>query len=137
MPGPKVLLVVSDRDLQTQLATQLRAAGFQTVTASDGASAIMVAQRQQPQAIVIDLTLPGGDGYLVMKRLKSLAPFATIPIVAVAGRSPTADDEARVAVYTPLLLRKPVEISDLLAALRTALGYPTKPRAEDSQTPRP
>ncbi len=122
MAGPKALLVDDDRDVVKLLSTKLQAAGYQTVVAGDGASAIMLAQRQKPNVIVLDLGLPGGDGYLVMKRLKSLAPLAAIPIVVVTGKTLTADEEARVRALAHSLYHKPVQLDELLVALRAAVG---------------
>ncbi len=122
MAGPKALLVDSDRELVTLLAAQLQAAGFQTFAAGDGASAIMLAQRQRPHVIVLDLGLPGGDGHLVMKRLKSLAPLAAVPIVVVTRKSLSPEEEARVLSYAHSLHRKPVEFNDLIDTLRSAVG---------------
>lgn len=122
MAGPKALIVDHDHDLVKLLSTQLQAAGFLTVAASDGASAIMLAQRQKPNVIVLDLALPGGDGYLVMKRMKSLAPLAAIPIVVVTGKTLTADEESRVLALAHALYHKPIQFEELLGALRSAVG---------------
>lgn len=122
MAGPKALLVDNDREMVRLMAAQLQAAGFQTFSAADGPSAIMLAQRQRPHVIVIDLGLPGGGGHLVMKRLKSLAPLAAVPIVVVTGKALDPDEEARVMSHAHSLHRKPVDFSDLIGALRAAVG---------------
>lgn len=122
MAGPKALIVDHDHDLVKLLSAQLKAAGFLTVSASDGASAIMLAQRQKPNVIVLDLALPGGDGYLVMKRMKSLAPLAAIPIVIVTDKTLNAEEESRVRALAHSLHPKPVHFKELLGALRSAVG---------------
>ncbi len=122
MARPKALLVDSDRELVRLLAAQLQAAGFQTFAAGDGASAIMLAQRQRPHVIVLDLGLPGGDGHLVMKRLKSLAPLAAVPIVVVTRKSLSPEEERRVLSHAHSLHRKPVDFKDLIDTLRSAVG---------------
>jgi DNA-binding response OmpR family regulator len=122
MSGPKLLVVDDDKDLLQLLAAQLQAGGFQIQTASDGVSAIMTAQRYKPDAILLDIGLPGGDGYLVMDRLRALAPFARVPIIVITGRTLTSDEEKKVRSQAHALLHKPVELSQLLTAIRTALG---------------
>lgn len=124
MIGPKVLVVEDDQDLLRLETEQLRAEGFQVATASDGASAIMLAQRQIPDAVVLDIGLPGGNGYLVMRRLRSLAPFAQVPIIVVTGRTLTLEEETTLQTHATALLHKPVDFAELAATLRTALGGP-------------
>ncbi len=122
MNVPKVLIVEDDRDLSRLLAEQLRASGYDVSVAGDGAMAIMVAQQQKPYVIVLDIGLPGADGTLVMKRLKSLIPLSGIPVIAITGRPLTEDQEFFLESQAFALLRKPVDLEELQATIRSALG---------------
>ena len=122
MNVPKVLIVEDDRDLSRLLAEQLRASGHDVSVAGDGAMAIMLAQKQRPYVIVLDIGLPGADGTLVMKRLKSLIPLSGIPVIVITGRPLTEDQEFMLEAQAFALLRKPVDINELQATIRSALG---------------
>ncbi len=130
----RLLLVDDDPDLVRLMTAQLRASGFEVVSAGDGASAIMSARRQRPDAILLDIGLPGGDGYLVMRRLRALAPFAGVPIIVITGRTLSPEEEQQVKSQAQALLYKPVDFEDLLTTLRTALGDPGNPHSGAATT---
>ena len=60
---------------------RLRANHYETVQASDGYSAIVVAQKEQPNLIILDLGLPAADGFTVLERLKDSDPLSNIPVI--------------------------------------------------------
>jgi two-component system KDP operon response regulator KdpE len=134
MTGPKVLVVEDDRDLMRWMGEQLTASGYQVISAGDGASAIMIAQKQRPYVIVLDIGLPGADGLMVMKRLKSLIPLSGIPVIVLTGKplSPHQEDTLKSQAYT--MLRKPVDMEELQAAIRSALGALGGPDTSESAT---
>jgi len=63
------------------LKIRLRANHYETVQASDGYSAIVVAQKEQPNLIILDLGLPAADGFTVLERLKDSDPLSNIPVI--------------------------------------------------------
>ena len=67
MEKPKILIVDDDPDLRRALKIRLRANHYDTVQAADGYSAIAVAQKEQPNLIILDLGLPAGDGFVVLR----------------------------------------------------------------------
>ena len=71
------------------LKAQLGSAGYDTAFAWDAVTALTVARKEEPDLIILDLGLPGGDGWVVMERLQTLAPFAMIPIIVVSRSRPS------------------------------------------------
>src|ERR1039458_3619708 len=69
MEKPKILIVDDDPDLRRGLNLRLRANHYETAYATDGFSAISMAQKERPDLIILDLGLPAGDGFVVMERL--------------------------------------------------------------------
>ena len=69
MEKPKILIVDDDPDLRRALKIRLRANHYETVQASDGYSAISVAQKEKPNLIILDLGLPAGDARLLREML--------------------------------------------------------------------
>jgi two-component system, cell cycle response regulator DivK len=80
--GPLVLVVEDDDTLRDLFATELAAAGFMVLEAADGATAIEKALRFGPHAIVLDLMLPGVDGFKVARRLRGDDRTNDVAIVA-------------------------------------------------------
>jgi CheY-like chemotaxis protein len=123
MTGSKILVVEDDQDLLYFLSEQLKDAGYDVVGARDGTTAIMVAQKQKPNLILLDVALPGADGFVVMKRLKSLIPLSAIPIVAITGKYLSPDQEKTLAAKARAFLRKPLDMNELQSTIRSALGF--------------
>ncbi len=82
--GREVVLVIDDDPTQRELASRfLERTGFSAVTAADGASGLALARDMQPHAILLDVTMPGMDGWSVLSGLKADAATADIPVVMV------------------------------------------------------
>ena len=103
------------------LAIELRSHGFEIVSASDGATAMTVLQREKPDAVILDLGLPGGDGFVVLQRLRSLANTVALPVVVVTARPVETNLALALEQGAVAFLQKPVRTPELLAALRKAL----------------
>src|SRR5258708_15802074 len=84
----KIMIVDDDPDLRMALKLRLRANHFETVSASDGYSAIALAQKERPSLVILDLGLPAGDGYVVLKRMRESDTLCDIPIIVLTARDP-------------------------------------------------
>lgn len=121
MAGKKVLVIDDDKDLLQALNVRLRANGYTVIFAADGISAITTARIEKPDVIILDLGLPGGDGFMVMKRLKSMAPLAGIPIIVLTAREPVGNKEKAIQGGAAVFFQKPVDNSELFAAIERVL----------------
>jgi putative two-component system response regulator len=118
----KILVVEDDADIRMLLKAQLGAAGYDTAFAWDAVTALTIARKEEPDLIMLDLGLPGGDGWVVMERLQTLAPFAMIPIIVVSAQ-PTDPHAVRAkAGGASAFIEKPFEMETVLTAVREALG---------------
>jgi DNA-binding response OmpR family regulator len=127
MDKPTILIVDDDPDLRRALIIRLRANRYDTVQASDGYSAIAVAQKEQPNLIILDLGLPAGDGFSVLERLKNSDSLSSIPVIVLTARDPHSDEQKALLAGAMAYYQKPVENDELLAAIRAAL-LNTSPR---------
>ena len=112
-----VLLIEDDRPSADLMTAYLATAGLVVETAHNGKSGLEFARRHDPAVIVLDIRLPGMDGWEVLKVLKSEATTKDIPVVIVS----IVDERARgLALGATEHLVKPVSRDDLLAALARA-----------------
>lgn len=117
-----ILIIDDDVDSWHLLSTLLRTHNFYPVWAADGMQAITAARLHHPQAILLDLGMPGGDGFLVLERLKNNRILSDIPVIVVTVRDrQEAEEKVRrlgAAAYVP----KPVQVDALMASLQTVLA---------------
>lgn len=120
---PKTLLIVED-DAATRdhVASHLQDEGFATIGVGSGEEAIPLARRAQPDAILLDLGLPGIDGWETLRRLQSLGETRAIPIVLLTCRD-SVDDLLRGYVNgASYYVAKPWAEGELVRGVRMALA---------------
>lgn len=138
MPPKKILIVEDDPDVREGLHVRLHAHNYSTVFAADAFSVINIARVQLPDLIILDLGLPGGDGFVVMERLRKIPALAFIPIIVVSARDVRGNRERALKAGARAFLQKPADNAELLAAIRQALGEPAQlnePSADSGEFP--
>ena len=121
MENSKILIVDDDPDLKLALKIRLRANHYDTLQASDGYSAIAVAQRDHPDLIILDLGLPAGDGFVVLKHLQESDILSNIPVIVLTGRDPKFNEQQALQAGATAFFRKPVDDGELLDVIRENL----------------
>jgi DNA-binding response OmpR family regulator len=127
MANKRILIVDDDPDVRHGMHLRLKANGYDTFFAADALSSVTEARKHEPDLIILDLGLPGGDGFVVMERLQRHPALAIIPIVVVSARDVRANKERAVTMGAQAYLQKPVDNAELLAVIRQALGEPAQP----------
>jgi DNA-binding response OmpR family regulator len=121
MDKRKILIVDDDADVRRGLSIRLRANDYETVYASDAIQAVSTAKKERPDVILLDLGLPGGDGFVVMERLRHLQQMEDTPIIVISGRDPAVNRERALQAGAQAFFQKPVDNEDLLGAIQAAL----------------
>lgn len=117
-----VLIADDDPVIIRLLSMALRKAGFATFVAYDVVQAMATIRRSKIDAVVLDLSMPGGSGHDVVHRLKSSNRTGQIPIIVVSG-SAGAEQKAQVlADGADLFLEKPPDLAALLAGVAKLTG---------------
>jgi len=125
--GTRVLIAEDHVDSATGIGRLLRLHGYEVAIVTDGRDAVRAATRFAPQAALIDLTLPGFDGFEVARQLRGLVTTRDCRLIAMTGW--TADeyaDRARAAGFDEHLV-KPISLDSLLQALATVPATPASP----------
>jgi two-component system KDP operon response regulator KdpE len=121
MNRPKILVVDDDPDLRLALNVRLRANNYEIVNAGDGFSALALAQKEHPNLIILDLGLPAGDGFLVLKNLKKFPSLSLIPVIVLTARDPQANEERTLNCGAVAFFQKPADNSELLSVIQMSL----------------
>ena len=111
---PTILIADDSRFHQMLLKRALEEKGFQLIVAEDGLHATMLAQRAQPDAIVLDLNMPGGSGVEVLQRLKRSAKTKSISVVIVTANADPATKDMAISIGASEFLQKPVSLDELV-----------------------
>ena len=122
MSKKTILIIDDDQDLLLGLTPRLKANGYGVISAKDGISAIAVARKELPDLIILDLGLPGGDGFVVLKRIKDLADIGATPVIVLSARNPAENEERVLGAGAVAFFQKPPDNHEFLAAIRQALG---------------
>jgi two-component system KDP operon response regulator KdpE len=121
MDKPKIMIVEDDNDITRALKIRLKANHYNTVDAGDGFSAISMAQKEQPDLIILDLGLPCGDGFFVLARLKDIHALSNIPVIVLTGNDQQCNERRVLQAGAAAFFQKPVSNDQLLHAIRATL----------------
>ena len=120
MSKQKILIIEDDLDQVKGLGMRLKMNGYDIATACDAVSAIATIRDEEPHLILLDIGLPGGDGFLVMQRIKNLM-LSFAPIIVLSGRDPEQNEEKALAEGAVAFFQKPADNDELLATIEAAL----------------
>lgn len=117
----KIMVVDDDPELRQALSLRLRANHFDTLNVCDGYSAIAMAQKEHPQLIILDLGLPAGDGFSVLKNLQEYPALAGIPVIVLTARDPETNEKRTLELGAVAFFQKPADNEELLGVFRACL----------------
>lgn len=109
--------MIEDVALNQELLVQLLEDDFEVVTADDGAAGIAAAQRERPDLILMDLSLPVVDGWEATRRLKADPKVTGIPIIALTAHAMRGDEEKAKACGCDDYITKPIDEAELFQKL--------------------
>jgi CheY-like chemotaxis protein len=118
----KILLVEDNEMNRDMLSRRLQKQGYEVVMAVDGEEGVAKAQSEAPALILMDMSLPGIDGWEATRRLKAAPQTRTIPVIALTAHAMTDDRAKALAAGCDDFDTKPVELARLLSKMQTLLG---------------
>ncbi|MSR64712.1 MAG: response regulator [Verrucomicrobiae bacterium] len=135
----KILIVEDNEHMHRIYADKFRREGFVVLDASDGEQGLVLAAREKPTVILLDLMMPKMDGYQVLDRLKTDPATAEIPVLVISNKCQPADIERALALGAKNFFHKGMTLLDDLATetrrlcnLRKALIVSSRPLVADT-----
>lgn len=126
----KILIIEDDPGILRYLSYIVERQGYQTITAANGLEALRKVAQEKPDLLVLDVMLPGIDGFEICHRLRDDAATANLPIIIVSAKGQDTDRAAAMQVGANEFFTKPVDRVALLSKIAELL--PPEP-AEDKK----
>jgi CheY-like chemotaxis protein len=116
----KTVLIVEDVELNIDLLTQLLEDDYNLLVAKDGAEGVAITEQNAPDLILMDISLPGLDGYEAARAIRK--SFPTLPIIGLSAHAMQGDADKAIAAGFTGYLTKPVDEELLFQKLHEFLG---------------
>jgi DNA-binding response OmpR family regulator/DNA-binding CsgD family transcriptional regulator len=117
-----ILCIEDEEDLRTDLADELESAGYRVLEASNGVEAVKLLERQRPDLVLCDITMPGLGGYDVLRTMREKGTLADVPFIFLTALADRADVLVGKQAGADDYLVKPVDYDLLLASVATRLS---------------
>src|SRR5512136_3078462 len=127
-----ILVIDDDLDLQQMLRLMLQRGGYKVVTTGDGPDGLTKAKQLKPDMAIVDVMMPGMNGYQVVRKMREDSEIARMAILILTARAQPVDREAAIAAQADDYMPKPFAPNELLAkvnelmANRSTLHSPIK-----------
>ena len=119
---PKILIVEDNEMNRDMLSRRLARRGYEIAIAVDGEQGLAMAQAEAPALILMDISLPGLDGWEATRRLKAMPETRGVPVIALTAHAMAGDREKAVAAGCDDFDTKPVDLNRLLEKIEALLG---------------
>ena len=117
------LLIVDDESENIELLNRrLTRRGFTILSAASALAGLAMAEEQQPDAILMDIKMPGIDGFEATRRLKANPKTASIPVIALTAHAMQEDRDHAIAAGAGDYETKPIDMDQLVTKIRTLIG---------------
>ena len=122
MMNKKILAVEDDPNALELIVQTLEPKGYRVVTATDGVEGLKKARDEHPDLIILDVMLPGLDGYEVCRQLRQTPEAATLPIVMMSAKARQEDKDVGLRKGADDYLPKPVTPAEIRAKVDALLA---------------
>ena len=120
--SPLLLLAEDNESNIIMISEYLDCKGYRVVVARNGLEAIKIAQQQQPELILMDISMPKMDGLTAIGQIRANSEIATIPIIALTALAMPGDEERCLAVGANAYLTKPIRLVQLSETMQSLLS---------------
>jgi len=136
-PRQAAILIVDDAPAQLEtMRYMMLQQGYQTFVANSGERALVIAERAQPDLILLDIVLPGMDGMEVCRRLKANPVTSNIPVIFISARTGTEDIVDAFDIGAADYIAKPLRLAEVCARVRAQLQFRRHSMSQQQQSER-
>jgi two-component system KDP operon response regulator KdpE len=121
--GHKILVVEDEQEIRRFLRVSLEHSGYRLVETASAKDAVLQAATQQPDMLILDIGLPDGDGFEVIRAVRQ---WSTMPIIVLSAHGQEQDKVQALDEGADDYLTKPFSVGELLARIRVALRHAAK-----------
>lgn len=118
----KALIIEDNDDNMVLISFILKQGGYELLEARNGEDGVDLALKERPDVIILDIQLPGIDGYEVLRRIRTSEVDGSIPVIAMTSYAMTGDRERLLAAGCNGYIEKPIDPGRVLEQIRTILG---------------
>src|SRR3712207_2363790 len=119
----RILLVEDNEMNRDMLSRRLQRRGYEVLVAADGAEGAALARQEQPDLILMDMTLPVLDGWEATRQVKADPATQSIPVIALTAHAMVEDREKALAAGCDDFDTKPIELPRLIGKIDAMLGH--------------
>ena len=116
-----VFLIDDEKAISTALMIRLRSIGYEITSFCDGLLGLTEAAKKRPDVILLDIRMPGMDGYEVCQRLKSAPETSHIPVVFLSANATESTRQQATEVGGAAFISKPFEAKDVIDTIRSVM----------------
>ncbi|MFT4539702.1 MAG: CheY-like chemotaxis protein [Planctomycetota bacterium] len=117
----KILVVDDDLRIAQSLGIRLKSVGLEVVMANDGFEAVQKAIGEQPDLIVLDISLPAGDGFTIVERMRTNSKTMMIPVIFITASRRASFRERAESLGAAGFFEKPYVSADLMECIHNTL----------------
>lgn len=117
----RILIAEDELHILTSLEFLMRQAGFAVISTQAGDAVLPLLARQRPQVLILDIMLPGMDGFQVCEQIRADETYAGLKIVLLTAKGRDADRERGLALGADLYITKPFSTRELVAQVQALL----------------
>ncbi len=132
MNNYKILIADDEPDILQAMVRRVAAEGYTVISASDGQAAWDMIQKELPDVILLDLTMPRMDGLTVLKNLRERPPTKKWqPVIIISAQGELSDFQKGLNLEADHYLHKPCQMEEILKAIRTMISLISSRQAGD------
>lgn len=118
----KILVVEDDADINKALCIRLKAAGYTVCSATDSYMGLKMALKVQPDLMILDISMPAGDGFSIVNRIRENTSQKDIPFIMLTASNRAEYREQATSLGATAYFEKPYESGELLDAIQDAVA---------------
>lgn len=120
--GKRIVLVEDEPNIIEAISFILGREGWEVTTCANGETAVDIIRGARPQAVLLDVMLPGQSGYDILRALRADAAFADLPVLMLTARGQKKDRDLAAALGVTRFMTKPFANAELIATLAEIAG---------------